>query len=110
MTNHRGRLQVQGADLPSADAPHWSAPWASATPHPHSVACVALETLREACPRACLDARARAFVKARRFMDMALPHGVRGPVSQSFQNVNLPPRLETARVDIEVKAGLAFIE
>ena len=103
---HRGRLQVQGVDM----APELSRPWAQPTPHLAADAQADLNALEAGCTPAQQALRAQAFADARRYVTNAQQGGgADAPVRRSFRNRNLPPRNKTARVDIEVITGLAFV-
>lgn len=104
--NHRGRLQVQGDDMDK----ELSSPWSQDTPFPASLAITQLESLRTQCCRTILTLRAQAFQKAERYITNARHQdGLHAPVMKTFRNDNLPQKNKTARVDIEVIEGIAFI-
>lgn len=102
---HRGRIQVQGPDM----NPERSRKWSQPTPRLRKDAVRNLQELKDECTSAQLERRTQAFAKARRFIENAYPAGVRPPCRPTFQNRNLPRELRSARVDIEVLAGLAFV-
>ena len=85
-------------------------PWASAHPPTAAAALAGLQGLRGRLNRAELALRDEAFERAERFNRQAQPSGgVAAPVSVSFQNRNLARKDRTARVDIEVPTGRAFV-
>lgn len=99
---HRGRLQVQGNDM----NPELSRPWAQKVPRLADDAINDLGELEAECTPSQLSKRAQAFLKARRFVNNARGNGVWAPVRWSHSN----PRVDkTARVDIEVSLGRAFV-
>ncbi len=102
---HRGRLQVQGADMRA----ELSWPWTRDKPPPASEALAELAKLQGQCNKAELALRDQAFKDAAAFIARAAGRGVDAPVSQTFQNYPLPPKYKTARVDIEVRKGKAFV-
>jgi hypothetical protein len=104
---HRGRLQVQGVDVPR---PEPSRPWTQAVPRPAADAQADLYALEAGCTAAQQALRHQAFADARRYVAAAQQGGgANAPVRRSFRNRNLPPRNKTARVDIEVITGFAFV-
>jgi len=103
---HRGRLQVQGYDMVSER----SRPWAKDQPHPADLSLTDLEALRKACNSSELALRHQAFERAHRFISAARRcGGASAPVSQKYCNPNLPAKDESARVDVVVITGLAFV-
>jgi len=102
---HGGRIQVQGDDLGGG----LSWPWSRTTPLTATEALAALAQLRARLSKNELGLRTDAFAKAEDFIRRCQAGGGCGPIRMSFQNRNLPSRFETARVDIEVWTGLAFV-
>lgn len=102
---HRGRLQVQGDDMRA----ELSWPWTRDKPPAASEALTELAKLKGQCNKAELAIRDQAFEQAADFIARAAGRGVDAPVSQTFQNRALPPKHKTARVDIEVRKGKAFV-
>ena len=104
---HRGRIQVQGSDL--GQDLSWS--WATPDPPTAAAALEALDGLRSQLPSGALALRGEAFERAARFVrDAAASGGVSAPVSVTFQNRGLSRTNRTARVDIEVRTGRAFVK
>ena len=103
MDTHRGRIQVQGKDMQEDESRAWSQGSARLASDAHKD----LADLEDSISTAQRDLRRRAFCKARRFVTNASDKGgVAAPVTQSFSD----PRLDrTARVDIEVNRGTAFV-
>jgi RHS repeat-associated protein len=101
---HRGRIQVQGNGIEES----WS--WSrTATQGPPTAeeGQTELANLRGSLSRAALAERAEAFVRASNWIDNAAAYGgVDAPFARSFYNY---PRSGSARVDIEVIRGRAFI-
>jgi hypothetical protein len=105
---HRGRLQVQGDDM----NPERSAAWAQESPKTADSALDDLSRLHDGCTHAQRARRELAFVQARRFISNARAGGgVPAPVSESFPGDERyqPEDFPNARVDIEVKRGMAFV-
>jgi hypothetical protein len=103
---HRGRIQVQGNDL--ARELVWA--WAEATPPTAAAAIDALNDLKAQLTDAELALRREAFERAARFIrNAAASGGVSAQVSRTFRNRRLASSQRTARVDIEVHTGRAFI-
>ena len=106
---HRGRLQVQGDDMPK---PEPSCPWAQATPKTAPSALEGLASLEGCCSNSQRSRRDRGFLEARRFISNAHKDGgVQHPVSESFprNKRHRPKDVPNARVDVEVHLGLAFV-
>jgi hypothetical protein len=101
---HRGRIQVQGDDMKE----ELSAAWAQNVPRTAVAAWKDVDDLEAKCSPPVVKLRDQGFAKARRYIDEAKTAGGCGPVRVSFQNRNLPPCHQDARVDIEVLAGVAF--
>lgn len=101
---HRGRLQVQGTDMRE----ELSFPWAQSLPMSKAVATGALLGLKATLSRGELRLRDQAFARALLFISMTLVTAP-PPVSRTFQNRSLDRRNRTARVDIEIWSGMAFL-
>ena len=101
---HRGRLQVQGDDM--REELSWA--WNRKQPPTKEEALLALEEMYLQCNRAEQKLREQAFQKARAFI-MSQPGGVHAHLTRSFKNNALPPFFSDARVDIEVRTGVAFV-
>lgn len=99
---HRGRIRGQGADLASQRS--W--PWAGDEPPTASAAMAGLDQLRAELTDAHLALRrdAERFIRIGRGGG-----GIDGPVSVTVQNRGLARGNRTARVDIEVRTGKAFV-
>jgi hypothetical protein len=106
---HRGRIQVQGLDM----KPEISWPWSQASPPTADTAVAQLQNLRSQCTPRQLALRDQAFDRAENFIRASQASGgVTAPVSRTFQNSNLNRRNNverSARVDIEVRTGRAFV-
>lgn len=103
---HRGRIQVQGADLVLERS--WS--WADDDPPTAAAALARLHDLRAQLTSVQLALRNEAFERAERFIrNAAASGGVDAPVGATFQNRGLARGGCTARVDIEVRTGKAFV-
>jgi hypothetical protein len=89
--------------------PEYSAPWSQESPRLLAHGLDDLQGLKGQCTEDQHNLRNQAFDAAESFARRAHPQGVMAPVRETFQNRNLPRKLKTARVDLEVKAGLAFI-
>ncbi len=101
---HRGRIQVQGSN-PKVEV---SQAWAQATPLKVLDGLAKLDTVWNSLTASQQKERAQAYTSARNFIQSAAKSGgVSGSVSKTFQD---PQRKDsTARIDIEVIAGTAFI-
>lgn len=98
---HRGRFQAQGDGLEA------SQPWAQATPLTVGQARALLLALQASLSPTDLALRAIGFAQALRFVENAATGGgVCAGVSESFPK---PPLPKGVRVDIEVRAGTAFV-
>ena len=113
LPEHRGRLQAQGPDIEQDRAGNGhgniSRGWAQNQPYLASKAYTDLEAIRTDLTGPQADARRFAFAKARIFIQRAQSQGgLDHPVSATFPRLK---RSDTAgvRVDIEVKAGRAFV-
>lgn len=103
---HRGRLQVQGKDM----AKERSRPWAQETARLAQTAQQDLTDLQQEITETELSLRELAFEKAKHFIEACRAKGgVAAPVAQSFKNPGLPKKHRTARVDVDVKTGAAFV-
>lgn len=103
--DNRGRLQVQGNDLKA----ELSWPWSGKAPTAAD-ALAALENLKSQVSGRSLQLRSEAFERAADFIKAAkAAGGVKAYVSKSFKNRNLRDSEKTARVDIEVLTGTAFV-
>ncbi|MGH9267002.1 MAG: RHS repeat-associated core domain-containing protein, partial [Acidimicrobiales bacterium] len=103
---HAGRIQVQGDDLRGADS-SWA--WSRTSPPTAGEALAELARLRTGLSRRQLDARTEAFAQAEDLIRRCQSSGGCGPMRRTFHNRSLPARLDTARVDIEILSGLAFV-
>jgi RHS repeat-associated protein len=102
-SGNRGRIQVQGNGV------ELSWPWARTAGQPPTAdeARAALSSLQGSLSPRQLQERAEAFARAENFINAAeVAGGVSAPVSRSFTNL---PRVGSARVDIEVITGRAFV-
>jgi hypothetical protein len=101
---HRGRIQAQGSN-PKVEV---SQAWTQATPLKASDGLAKLDTVWNSLTASQQKERAQAYTSARNFIQSAAKSGgVSGSVSKTFQD---PQRKDsTARIDIEVIAGTAFI-
>ena len=88
--------------------PELSRPWSQETPHKAEVALNDLQDLQDACNHSQRDLRKTAFAQAKRFIEQARDGNGVGRISESFPRKNRGNN-PTARVDIEVKSGLAFV-
>lgn len=99
---HRGRFQAQGGGLEA------SQPWAQATPLTLGQAKILLTTLQESLSPKDQALRAVPFAQAFRFIEnSATSGGVCATVMKSFYPDGANPK--GIRVDIEVRAGQAFV-
>ena len=105
MPTHRGRLQVQGADM----NPELSRPWSQDLPRKAGDALNDLHALRLECNEPQRTRRVIAFAQAQRFIEQVRAGNGIGPTSESFPRKRRGDDHSDARVDIEVKVGLAFI-
>ncbi len=105
-TTHRGRIQVQGKDMPN---PGPSYPWARAAPLPKADGLAGLDSLESVCTTRQRAVRDRAFERARYFVQRGPYQALPKPISVHFFNRNLPANCRNARVDIEVIRGEAFV-
>ncbi|WP_226565055.1 hypothetical protein [Shewanella chilikensis] len=97
---HRGRIQAQGDGLEESES------WNENTPLTHAEGLEKKADLKNKLPRRELNVRADAFNKARTFIDRARDAGgVTAEVSKTYMVKGESQK----RVDIEVRAGKAFI-
>lgn len=105
---HRGRLQVQGKDM----AEEHSFPWAQNVPMGKARALLELATLKARLTKRALKLRDEAFIKAEKFITAILTTAP-PRVFRTFQNSELIDERDkikkTARVDIEIQKGAAFV-
>jgi hypothetical protein len=107
---HRGRLQVQGTDLSNFPSGELSWAWTRSTPPSATDSIVALQAMKVQLSKRQLAVRTVAFTKAEaRILNLQAQGGVSARWVKTFQNDNLPSDLKSARVDIEVLEGKAFI-
>ena len=104
MVKHRGRHQAQGHDVAGGDR---SRPWARPLPYPALDAHDDLTGLEGDLNPAAREKRVLSFRQAHRFVDNAKQAGGIGPTARTFP-AGRPGEDTDARVDIEVKKGLAF--
>ncbi len=110
--DHGGRIQVQGFDIVGMsgavkDTLSWN--WAQGTPLSLTEGLTGLHYLKEQLNRSQLRLRDEAFVRAEKFMWVAAQAGGTPPIRRTFQNRNLRESEKSARVDIVVDRGWAFI-
>jgi hypothetical protein len=98
----RGRLQVQGFDLPGAGL---SRAWAQSTPKTAASAHSDLVALEGECSPEQHSLRCQAFAKAKDFVLNARGQNLAPPVSRTFRNRGLTPAQSSARVDLEAVLG-----
>lgn len=98
---HRGRIQIQGNDLPEDMSWAWSQP----TPPAKATALTELDNLWSRLSRRQKEIRDEAYAKAKSFIRGGPYHA---QIIKTFQNRNLPSRNKDARVDIEIRKGIAF--
>lgn len=102
---HRGRLQAQGRDLPAEP----SQPWAQTTPLTKPEGLGHLHALQAGLPAEPRRLRAAAITKAIEFVKRLPADGIRGHFAKSFYVESPPSKARSARVDLEVNAGQAFV-
>lgn len=102
---HRGRFQAQGRDLPAEP----SQPWAQATPPTKPEGLGHLHALQAKLPAEPRRLRAAAFTKAIEFVKRLPPDGIEGHIVKPFYVESPPSKARSARVDLEVNAGQAFV-
>ena len=97
---HRGRIQAQGENLEASEA------WAQNKAPTVEEGLSMLEKLKNKIPKREADKRAKAFLKAKRFIEQG-PHEVINSVKvRSFALKGSSKE----RVDIEIQKGKAFIK
>lgn len=102
---NRGRIQVQGSDVPL----NLSWAWARPTPPTAQEALTQLARIEAGLTKGQRDVRTEAFQRARRQIQQCQASGgCDAPMSRSYQNRNLPRAVRDARVDIEIRTGRAF--
>ena len=104
MTNHRGRHQAQGEDIPGGDSRNWN----EDSPYPATTGHHDLSDLEAGLSDRQKRARTQCFGLAHRFITNAQTYGGVGPTSRSFP-AGRPGEDTDIRVDIEVKKGRAFV-
>lgn len=106
--DHRGRLQVQGQDVPNEDR-SWS--WAQPSPPTAAEGIFQLHKLRDELSGGMLHRRSTAFRDAEIFILNCAAGGGCPPMdrTKSFRNIGLPKRFDEARVDIQIFTGRAFV-
>ena len=98
---HRGRFQAQG------NGTEKSVPWTLVSPITKSHAYSSIEKLKCKLTQAELSARQDCFKKASLFIQRAPSYGI----SAFFKHSCIPfPPVKDIRVDIDVLAGVAFID
>lgn len=88
--------------------PELSRPWAQNDPRLADDGRTDLASMEAECTHNQRAVRAVGFAQAHRFICQAEQSGGVGPVSESFPRVK-SDEYPDSRVDIEVKAGLAFV-
>ncbi|WP_277425551.1 DUF4157 domain-containing protein [Deinococcus psychrotolerans] len=107
---HRGRLQVQGSDMARFPNGELSWAWTQPTPPTAVEAVAALAAMKSQLGKRELALRVDAFTKAEaRIIYFQSTGGVSAIYRKTFQDANLPKGMGSARVDIEVLEGKAFI-
>jgi hypothetical protein len=102
---HRGRIQIQGSSPPIEKS--WS--WAQSTPPKASEALAQLDALWDSLALSQRMDRIQAYASARGLIQRSLSTGgIDAPFSKSFRNFPLP-KDTSARIDIEVTKGRAFV-
>ncbi len=97
---HRGRIQAQGDGLDESEA------WSQDTPISHIDGCNKKLALKKKLSPKELRVRAGAFDKARAFIDSS---HVAGGVSAQVSKTYMVKGEREKRVDLEVRAGVAFV-
>lgn len=99
--SHRGRFQAQG------DGTEKSVPWTLVSPITKSHANSNIAKLKEKLTPAEFVVRQQCFVKAYEFVDRVPANGI----SAFFKHSCAPfPPYKDIRVDIDILAGIAFID
>ncbi|MFK0314454.1 RHS repeat-associated core domain-containing protein, partial [Pseudomonas sp. NPDC090233] len=101
LAGHRGRIQAQGKKLEE------SVSWNQETPLSATDAKIKLNELKKKLPRRDLEAREEAFIKAERWIDNICKCGGLDAQQSRLFLVNGTAH---ERVDIEIRAGRAFVE
>ncbi len=94
---HRGRIQAQGNGLEK------SVSWNQDEPLSKADAKKLLQSLKDSLSDAEFEARKEPFENAERYIDQA--NGIQAPEQRTFLN----RKTRDVRVDIEVRAGWAFV-
>lgn len=102
---HRGRHQAQGNDINGGNE---SKNWALVDPYPADTGHADLTGLEQGLGKAARERRVMCFRQAHRFIDRAKQAGGVGPTSGNFPAAR-PGEDTDIRVDIEVRAGIAFV-
>jgi RHS repeat-associated protein len=104
-SHNRGRIQVQGPDM----NPELSWPWARKTPPTAREGLTQLYILESSLTRRQREVRDEAFQNAAKYIRGCGRYGgCWAPSSKSFKNSDSPLRSK-ARVDVEIRAGSAFV-
>jgi hypothetical protein len=101
----RGVIQVQGKDMRKQR----SRAWAQAKPVTAADGQQLISELEAECTRDELKQRRSAFSKARRFIKLAAAQGGLTPEVQPISFRDAKRTICSARVDIEIRAGRAFV-
>jgi hypothetical protein len=103
---HRGRIQIQGSDLPGAGYSWW---WDQRWPPRARTGLRKLRMLRKRLTSQQDAVRDEAFARAERWLRQVRDQGgIPAPVIRTFQNTRLQPKHRDARIDVEVLSGVAF--
>ena len=97
---HRGRIQAQGENLEASEA------WSQNEPPTKTDGLTMLDRLRNKISKFEAKKRAKAFVKARKYIEQASKNG--GLNASSFATFNVKG-MTKERIDIEVRNGTAFV-
>lgn len=97
---HRGRIQAQGDGLNESEA------WSQPTPISYALGCDKKTALKKKLPSKELLVRTDAFSKAKKFIQNSQ---AAGGVSAQVSKTYMVKGESEKRVDIEVRAGVAFI-
>ncbi|NJN74458.1 MAG: hypothetical protein HC799_17530 [Limnothrix sp. RL_2_0] len=106
---HRGRIQAQGDDIDRHTQGGYSRAWAKEASITRDEGICFLEELEQECQPRELARRTKAFLKAKNFIRRAAQGGGVGPESQPPSFIDQKNDIKNARVDIEIRKGLAFI-
>jgi hypothetical protein len=104
-TTHRGRIQVQGHDMPN---PEPSFSWTRPGPLPKREALAELNALETGCTVMQRRLRDRAFERARDFVQRGPYLTLAKPINVHFWGRS-SAICKNARVDIEIVRGEAFV-